>query len=82
LKRNIDHFSERGTEACRKLKSIPQGLRPSFLQGLFGTTEVVPCYKAGACWESGSALTFLVIRMSKICLSPHGKIIELTFGLK
>jgi len=25
----------------------PQGLKPSLLRAFFGTTEVVPCYKAG-----------------------------------
>jgi len=28
------------------MKSIPQGLKPTLICGVCGTTEVVPCYKA------------------------------------
>jgi hypothetical protein len=32
----------------RALKGRPQGLKPGFFLTAFGTTEVVPCYKAFA----------------------------------
>jgi hypothetical protein len=43
-------------------RTIPQGLKPNgFFIGIYGTTEVVPCYKTGALFGFSASCEALFI---------------------